>query len=280
MSARPLAAAALIALPQLLFAQSRLDLGPLEPMRTRVKDLEMHALFATRAAPGGAPVIVLVHGSGLSGRYMAPTAVALAKHFRVYVPDLPGYGQSADPGQVLDVPGLADWLDAWMAAAGIERAALLGNSFGCQVIAELAARHRQRVSHVLLQGPTTPPSERSVFWQFVRWRQNQPYNREAEWMNEVTLQAYKRAGLWRLVRGFHFQITDRIEDKMAHIRAPVLVIRGEHDPITRQDFAERLARLAPQGKLLVIPGVAHTLVSVAPQPLAEAARAFILGVER
>jgi hypothetical protein len=30
--------------------------------------------------------------------------------------------------------------------------------------------------HAVLQGPTTPPEERSWFWQFVRWRQNQRYN--------------------------------------------------------------------------------------------------------
>jgi pimeloyl-ACP methyl ester carboxylesterase len=54
---------------------------------------------------------------------------------------------------------------------GLERAALLGNSFGCQVIADLAVRYPQRVTHAILQGPTTPPQERSVFWQFVRWRQ-------------------------------------------------------------------------------------------------------------
>lgn len=276
MDRRRFLAAATLAVPGALLADGGLDLGTLLGKRVQVNGLEMYALVSTERAPPGAPAIVLVHGSGLSGRYMVPTAKELTRDFRVYVPDLPGYGQSADPGEVLGVPQLADWLDAWMGAVGLEHAALLGNSFGCQVIADLAARYPRRASHALLQGPTTPPEERSAFWQFVRWRQNQPYNRGAQWMNDVTMQAYKQAGLWRLVRGFHFQITDRIEDKMARIEARVLVIRGEHDPITRQGFAERLARLAPRGELKVIPGVAHTLVSVAPAALAEAARAFVL----
>lgn len=95
----------------------------------------MHSLVSTEAAPPGAPAIVLVHGSGLSGQYMIPTARELTPDFRIFVPDMPGYGDSDDPGKVLNVPQLADWLVAWMPAMGLERASFLGNSFGCQVIA-------------------------------------------------------------------------------------------------------------------------------------------------
>ena len=72
-----------------------------------------------------------------------------------------------------------------------------------------------------------------------------------------------------------FQITDRIEDKAPLIQAPALVIRGEHDPIAHQEFCELIVRLCPRGQLLIIPDVAHTLVFIAPVPLAEAARAFL-----
>ncbi len=44
----------------------------------------------------------------------------------------------------------------------MQRASLLGDIFGCQVIADLAARYR--VEHAILQGATTPPDDRSVFW--------------------------------------------------------------------------------------------------------------------
>jgi 2-hydroxy-6-oxonona-2,4-dienedioate hydrolase len=191
----------------------------------------------------------------------------------VFVPDLPGYGDSGDPGAVLNVPQLADWLAAWMGAVGLERASLLGNSFGCQVIADLAARYPERVERALLQGPTTPPDERSGFWQFVRWRQNQAFN--PDWLGDVTDEDYQKAGAWRLVRSFVYQLTDRIEDKAPFIRAPVLVMRGEHDPIAHQPFCEELVRLCPRGQLVILPGVAHTLVFVAPVPVAEATRTFM-----
>jgi 2-hydroxy-6-oxonona-2,4-dienedioate hydrolase len=120
--------------------------------------------------------VVLVDGSRLSGRYMIPTAELLTADFRVYVPDLRGFGDSDKPDRVFDVPELADWVAAWMPAIRLERASLLGNSFGCQVIADLAARYPERVEWAILQGPTTPPGERSWFWQFIRLRQNQRYN--------------------------------------------------------------------------------------------------------
>ena len=57
--------------------------------------------------------------------------------------------------------------------------------------------------------------------------------------------------------------------------APVLVVRGEHDPIANQSFCETIARLCPRGKLSIIPGVAHTLCYTAPVQLAQVTREFI-----
>ena len=250
-----------------------MDPATLRPAAIEVNGLRIHALVSTETVPPDAPAVVLVHGSGLSGRYMVPTAREFTPDFRVYVPDIPGYGDSEDPGRILDVPQMADWLAAWMSVMGLERASFLGNSFGCQVIADLAARHPRLVETALLQGPTTPPGERSAFWQFVRWRQNQAYN--PGFIEHVTDEEYRKAGVWRLLRSFMFQITDRIEDKAPAIEAPTLVIRGEHDPIATQEFCELLVRRLPRGELSVIPDVAHTLVFTAPGPLAEVCRDFM-----
>lgn len=261
------------ALELLQSKEQAMALGPLRSEYVSVDGLRMHFLASTEAAGPEALPLVLVHGSGLSSQYMIPTARPLAQHFGVFVPDIPGYGDSGDPGRILDVPGMADWLDAWMAEMNLPRAAFLGNSFGCQVIADLAARYPSRVSHAVLQGPTTPPGERSGFWQFVRWRQNQAFN--PGWLGEVTNDDYHKAGFLRLMRSFMFQISDRIEEKMPMIEAQVLVVRGEHDPIARQDFCARLVELAPRARLHIIPHVAHTLVVTAPDQLAQVTRQFI-----
>src|SRR5688500_2205211 len=109
-----------------------------------------------------------------------------------------------------------------MPAIGLERASLLGNAFGCQVIADLAARYPDRVERAILQGPTTRPDERCWLWQFIRWRQNQRYNSGS--LGDVTNSDYKKAGFRRMFCSFQEQLTDRIEDKAPRIQAPVLVV--------------------------------------------------------
>jgi 2-hydroxy-6-oxonona-2,4-dienedioate hydrolase len=224
------------------------------------------------AGPAGLPV-VLVHGLGLSGRYMLPTARHLAPSFAVYLPDLPGFGDSARPERALDVPGLAEALAAWLRAVELAPAALLGNSFGCQIIADLAARRPELVAGIVLQGPTTPPDERSWLWQFVRWRQNQPFNPDD--LGPITWGDYRKCGYLRLLQTFRHQIRDPIERKLPLIRAPTLVVRGQHDPICRLPFAKEVTRRLPRGRLVEIPEVAHTLVYTAPEQLAQVTRQFL-----
>jgi 2-hydroxy-6-oxonona-2,4-dienedioate hydrolase len=255
-----------------------MDPGPLHSAWAQVRDLTMHYMVSEDAAPPDAPPVVLVHGSGLSHRYMIPTGAQLTPDFKVYMPDMPGYGKSDKPDEIYDVPALADWHLAWMDSIGLERASFLGNSFGCQVIADLAARYPERVTKAIIQGPTTPTDERSIFWQFIRWRQNQPFN--PDWTRDVTDIAYDQAGWWRIFRSFFIQICDPIEEKMPHIEAPTLVVRGSEDPIANQTWCERLTDLLPRGELVVIPGVAHTLCLTTPKPLAAITRDFVLGSDQ
>src|SRR5918994_1458240 len=57
--------------------------------------------------PPDAPVMMHLHGFGLSGRYLLPTAERLADEFHTLVPDLPGFGRSAKAADLRDVPDLA-----------------------------------------------------------------------------------------------------------------------------------------------------------------------------
>jgi len=238
----------------------------------KVGALPIHTLAPADATRQG-PIVVLVHGLALSGRYMMPTAQLLARTYRVYVPDFPGFGDSGKPDHALDVPGLADALAAWMPEAGLERAVLLGNSFGCQIIADFAARYPERVDAAVLQGPTTPPDERTWLRQFIRWRQNSPYNPPS--MARIARNDYRKCGLVRALVTFQYSLEDRIEDKLPRIRAPVLVVRGEKDPICSQAWAEEVTRRLPSGRLSIILDVAHTLVYTSPEPLARLSQSFI-----
>ena len=101
-----------------------------------------------------APSVVLVHGLGLSSRYMVPIAERLMPHCSVYAPDLPGFGKSEHPPHPLNVRQMADALDVGMEAIGLNCASFIGNSMGCQAIVDLAVRFPQRVKSAVLTGPT------------------------------------------------------------------------------------------------------------------------------
>lgn len=79
----------------------------------------------------------------------------------------------------------------------------------------------------------------------------------------------------REFRSFQLSLDDHMEDRLPRVAAPTLVVRGQHDPICRAPWVEEVARLLPDGRLVLIPGVAHTLVFTAPEQLAAVSRQFL-----
>jgi 2-hydroxy-6-oxonona-2,4-dienedioate hydrolase len=203
------------------------------------------------------PPVVLVPGIGLSHRVMLPIAELLTPHFAVRAPDPPGFGRSDKPGRVLDVPELADALAAWIEAASISRPALVGNSFGCQVIVELAARHPDRIACAVLQGPTMDAAARTLPSQTWRWLHDLLQERPDP---RARLRDYRDAGPRRVLATYRLALRHRVEEQLPRVTVPTLVVRGPDDPIVSQNWAETVAGLLPAGQLVVTATGAHTLI--------------------
>ena len=253
--------------------QSRPRSGSLESRWTKVQGLPMHARVSVDAVRSGAPAVVLVHGLGVSSRYMVPTARLLAPEYRVYAPDLPGFGKSAKPPHVLNIAELTDALVAWMETVGLDRAAMLGNSLGCQIIADCAVRYPRCVERAILVGPTMDSRGRTALRQ--AWRVLRDTPRETPTQPFVVAGDYLQAGLLRAWRTLRYALADRIEEKLPRVRVPVLVVRGEHDPVVPQRWAAEVARLLPRSRLVVIPGGAHTVNYSSPRELVRVVRPFL-----
>jgi 2-hydroxy-6-oxonona-2,4-dienedioate hydrolase len=144
-----------------------------------------------------------------------------------------------------------------MSVEGINKAHLVGNSAGCQIIADFAVRYPTRVGCVVLQGPTTDATARTHLKQTLRWFKDGMY--EPPSLMLVLARDYADCGLRRLVQTFGHLLDDAIEEKAPHLLAPTLVVRGSKDPIVSQRWCEMLADLLPNGRLVVIPGVPHTI---------------------
>ena len=237
----------------------------------RVGGLRLHARVGGLDRDG-AP-LVLVHGLGVSGRYLEPLARELASAMPVLVPDLPGFGRSGRPRRVPDVAGLAGALADWLEAVSVARAVVLGNSMGCQVAVELALREPARVAGLVLVAPTVDPRARGWLRQGRRLLADSA--REPPSLLRIIAREYATFGLRRLAATARFALADRIEDKLPRVQAPALVIRGGRDPLVPQRWAEEAASLLPRGRLAVVPGEPHACHYTAPRAVAELVRTLV-----
>ncbi|HZR40804.1 MAG TPA: alpha/beta hydrolase [Ktedonobacteraceae bacterium] len=240
---------------------------------TTIRGLPLHYRVSIEPLPANATSIVLVHGLGVCGHYMLPTAYRLAPYYRVYVPDLPGFGKSAKPPDVLNMIELSDVLAAWMQAIGLQRAVLLGNSLGCQVIAHLALRHPEHIQRAILTSPTMDPRAPTIPHVIRRALLDIPFERLS--LYPILLHDYLDAGIRRSLDTFHYALQDHIEHQLPHLQIPTLVVRGSRDPVVPQHWAEAVTRLLPHGQLVVIRGAGHGINHNSPATLAKAVRVFL-----
>jgi pimeloyl-ACP methyl ester carboxylesterase len=200
--------------------------------------------------------IVLIHGLS-SGRTLKPLIRALGTGRPVFAPDLPGFGMSDQPIHPLDVPGLADALRRWLLDNDLAPAIVVGVSFGCQVAVDLAAAYPAAVDRLVLVGPTFDPAARSTARVALRWARNAP--RSSPRLAPTVVHDFIDAGPWRSVRTLRRALDDPVEEKLADIEAPTMVVRPERDHLVPEAWTERVAELIPDSELVVLPKAGHTI---------------------
>jgi len=234
------------------------------------------------SGPRDNPVpVVLLHGLGLSSRYLVPLGRRLAVlGHDVVAPDLPGFGRSPRdphlrwPGGP-DVARQTEHLLAWLDAKGIARASFFGNSVGSQVAVELAARHPERVHRLVLCGPTPDPAYRTPLKQYPRVLRNMVF--EAPSTIPVFQVEYLSTGVARMIQQLVRTVDDPIETRLPQVQAPVLVVRGRYDQTLSQPWAQQFTGLLPDGRLVVIDGAAHNAHYSTPEVTAALADLFLRG---
>jgi 4,5:9,10-diseco-3-hydroxy-5,9,17-trioxoandrosta-1(10),2-diene-4-oate hydrolase len=109
------------------------------------------------AETGSGQAVVMLHGGGPGASGVSNykrNIDALARQFRVVVPDMPGYGRSAKGVDQADPFGyLADMIRGLLDELGIATAHLIGNSYGGAAALRLALDTPHRVDKLVLMGP-------------------------------------------------------------------------------------------------------------------------------
>lgn len=210
-------------------------------------------------------VMVHVHGFGISGTYLEPTAALLARRHDTFVPDLPGMGRSIKPDAPLDLPGLAEALVSYCDVVGIERATFVGNSLGCPIIVALASAHPDRIDRAVLVSPAGGPNNQPLT-RAVRQMAADGL-REPPAMTAIATRDYLRFGLHRSISLFQAMKRYSTLEQLSDLTVPTLVVVGSRDPLVRVDRAHRLDVL-PHVDAVKVPG-AHALNFTKPLLIAE-----------
>jgi pimeloyl-ACP methyl ester carboxylesterase len=242
----------------------------------------------------GAPIL-LVHGfrgdhHGLAG--IAEALVVRAPELNVWVPDLPGFGESqALPNRQHNLQAYGQWLCSLVQAAGYAPSgfAVLGHSFGSLVVANAIFQGLQPSSTTLinpisspaLQGPQAVMTQLAVL--YYRVAAMLPENasrallgnrgivrlmsevmaktRDAElraWIHDQHHRYFSRfSDSTTLLEAFEASVSHTVAEYSAAFDTRTLLIAGDRDDIT--PLAEQLAlsRKISHATLRVVPGVGH-----------------------
>jgi pimeloyl-ACP methyl ester carboxylesterase len=224
---------------------------------------------------GNGPAVLLIHGWTLDLDMWDPQVEALRDRFRLVRFDRRGFGLSGG------VPSLRfDAQDALALSCslGLRSFACVGMSQGARVALHLATQAPETLSALVLDGPpdlfaTVDPDQSDV-------SPARDYRTLATWEGRETFREHWRRHplmrLWRADPGSR-ALLDRMIDRypgrdlgdptadnlrfdaggLRAIRAPTLVISGEHDMQSRLDGAAELAHALPEALRVVVREAGH-----------------------
>jgi pimeloyl-ACP methyl ester carboxylesterase len=254
----------------------------------------------------GEPTIVFIHGLNGSWVNWLENIPALSDDHRVIAMDLPGFGASDMPAEQISIPGYGRWIDALLDRLEVDAAAVVGNSMGGFIGAELAIQVPQRVERLVLvsaAGLTIEYQRNERVLETLRFLENQLaayFGWLASRSDAVARRPRARRLLMAVVaaradllpaplvaeqvrasgrRGFIDALdalTDyRIRDRLPEIACPTLIVWGEHDRLVPVRDADEFERLIPDSRKVVFPDTGHVAMFERPAAFNELLRRFL-----
>lgn len=238
---------------------------------------------------GSGPPLVFVHGlSGSWPNWLEQLPMFAAEH-RVITLDLPGFGHSPMPGEQISISGYARLLDRLLDTLGIDAAAVVGNSMGGFIAAELAIAFPQRVERLVLISaagistfdnsgavralPVLRRAER-VLTAYTAWMASKsdtvarrPRLRDAT-LNVVTrhpsrlpaalvAEQLRGSGKPGFMQALQANLNYDFRDRLPEIACPTLIVWGEKDRLITVRDASVFAELIPDSRVVVYKDTGH-----------------------
>jgi pimeloyl-ACP methyl ester carboxylesterase len=259
-------------------------------MMLSVDGAEVFVATGGREFDKSLPAVVFIHGAGFDHSTWGLHTRWFAHHgFAVLAPDLPGHGRSAGPS-LPSIEEMADWTAALLAAAGAEKAHLIGHSMGSLIALETASRHPDKVSALSLIGTaatmTVGPdllkaaeaNDQDAIDMVSIWGLG--FSAELGgslapglWMHggaQAVLKACERGVLFRDLAACNSYANAL--SAAADVKVPTTLILGERDMMTPAKAGKALAAAIPHAKTIVVRGAGHMIMAERPDELLAALR--------
>ena len=230
-----------------------------------------HRLHYYEMGRSDGPPVVLVHGLGgrcEDWRNLAPYLVRAG--FRVYMPDLPGFGRSERPADFsYSIPDQATTVVGFMDAMGLQRVDLGGWSMGGWIVQKIAADHPDRVARLMLFDSAgiheVPAWDTRLFTPASEVELDQldallmPHPPQVPGFIMADILRVSRQHAWVIHRALDSMLSgrDATDGLLPQLRMPVLIVWGGKDQITPLSQGEKIHGLVPQSQLEVIPACGH-----------------------
>ena len=239
---------------------------------------------------GLGPPVLLIHGVGLNADAWEPQITALSARRRVIAVDMPGHGAS---DLAPDGAGLGDYvaaIDGLIDALGLSPIPVVGHSMGAMIALGLALDHPQKIAAVVALNSVycRDPLARSavairaaqltggalqVAGPIARWYPDDPNGalarRTADWLRAVDPKGYATA--YRV-----FATADHAhEGRLGELICRALFLTGVSDPNSTPAMSARMAREAPYGRTVALPGARHMMHLTHPAEVTNTIVAFL-----
>jgi len=209
----------------------------------------------------GRPLVLLHGGLSTIDTTFGKILPSLARTHQVIAIELQGHGHTGGMDRPMSFERMADDVASLLGQLAIERADVLGYSFGGVVALGTAIRHPHQVNHLIMVGT---PNGNDGFEPSIREaiKKATPENTPGPLKDAYGRSAPDARQLPLLVATVTKLLTEfpgwRPEDLRA-IGAPTMIIIGDHDFI-RPEHAVQMLRLIPNAQLAVLPGAGHDAI--------------------
>jgi pimeloyl-ACP methyl ester carboxylesterase len=223
-------------------------------------------------AGDGEPV---VHFHGAGGVRTSRSHELLAERFRVILFETPGFGKSAVNERSKSVQELAGTMGQAVSAIGLDRFNLMGNSFGGRLALWLAIQQPERITSLVLVAPAAirpegtrraTPEERMGFMYAHPERQPAMLKPDPEVVAKQEALVNRLSGPPR---------DPELEERMAGLNVPVLVLFGTRDGVIPPDMGRIYREKLPNCNLVLVYDAAHALDADRPEAFAAVVSDFL-----